>query len=58
MTNLMTINDLSDYLGIPVNTLYQWRSKHYGPRGVRMGRYVRYRPKDVEAWLDDQAVSA
>jgi len=58
MTKLMTIHDLSDYLGIPVNTLYQWRSKHYGPRGVRMGRYVRYRPKDVEAWLDDQAVSA
>lgn len=58
MSNLMTINDLSDYLGISVNTLYQWRSKHYGPRGVRMGRYVRYRPKDVEAWLDEQAVSA
>lgn len=58
MTKLMTINDLSDYLGIPVNTLYQWRSKHYGPRGVRMGKYVRYRPQDVEAWLNDQAVSA
>jgi len=58
MTKLMTIHDLSDYLGIPVNTLYQWRTKHYGPRGVRMGKYVRYRPQDVETWLNDQAVSA
>lgn len=58
MSKLMTITDLSDYLGIPVNTLYQWRSKGYGPRGVRMGKYVRYRPQDVEAWLSDQVVSA
>lgn len=58
MSKLMTITDLSDYLGIPVNTLYQWRSKGYGPRGVRMGKYVRYRPQDVETWLSDQVVSA
>lgn len=58
MNKLMTITDLSDYLGIPVNTLYQWRSKGYGPRGVRMGKYVRYRHQDVEAWLNDRAVSA
>lgn len=57
MSKLMSIDDLSDYLGIPVNTLYQWRTKGYGPRGVRMGRYVRYRPDDVEAWFERQAVA-
>jgi hypothetical protein len=32
-TKLWTINDVSDHLGIPVNTLYQWRTKGYGPPG-------------------------
>lgn len=57
MSKLMTVTDLSDYLGIPVNTLYQWRTKGYGPVGVRMGKYVRYRPDDVKSWLDQQAVA-
>jgi excisionase family DNA binding protein len=56
MTKLMSIQDLSDYLGIPVSTLYQWRAKSYGPTGRRVGRYVRYRPSDVDAWLDSQGV--
>ena len=55
MTKLMSIQDLSEYLGVPVNTLYQWRTKGYGPAGRRVGRYVRYRASDVDAWLDDQA---
>lgn len=49
---LWTIEDVSAYLGIPVGTLYQWRSKEYGPPGRRMGKYVRYRPADVRAWVD------
>jgi excisionase family DNA binding protein len=54
---LLTIDDLSDYLGVPKGTLYQWRSKGYGPSGIRMGKYVRYRPEDVDAWLDQQVVA-
>ena len=52
---LWTVEDVSDYLGIPVATLYQWRSKGCGPAGRRMGRYVRYRPDDVKAWVDGLA---
>ncbi|WP_431876178.1 helix-turn-helix transcriptional regulator [Amycolatopsis sacchari] len=51
---LLTIDDLSDYLGIPKGTLYQWRTKGYGPTGIRVGKHVRYRPDDVDAWLDGQ----
>ncbi|ONF66953.1 helix-turn-helix transcriptional regulator [Amycolatopsis keratiniphila] len=53
---LWTVEDVSAYLGVPVGTLYQWRSKGYGPAGRRMGRYVRYRPEDVRAWVDQLAV--
>lgn len=54
MTKLMTIADVSEHLGIPVGTLYQWRVKGYGPKGRRMGKYVRYRPEDVDAWIAEQ----
>lgn len=54
MGKLWSIKEVAAYLGIPVNTLYQWRSKGYGPAGRRMGKYVRYRPEDVEAWIKQQ----
>ena len=55
-SKLLSIDDVADYLGIPKNTLYQWRTKGYGPTGRRIGKYVRYRSEDVEAWVDQQGV--
>jgi excisionase family DNA binding protein len=59
MTNdldrLMTITDLSEMLGVPVDTLYGWRHRGEGPAGYRIGRHVRYRKATVEAWLDTRA---
>ena len=56
MTNeldrLLTITDLSEMLGVPVDTLYGWRHRGEGPAGYRIGRHVRYRRAAVEAWLD------
>ena len=40
---LMSLTDVSEMLGIPVHTLYRWRSKGDGPVGYRVGRHVRYR---------------
>lgn len=50
--------DVSAALGIPVPTLYRWRSQGKGPRAMRLGRHLRYRVEDVEAWLDEQALAA
>lgn len=47
--------EVADYLGIPERTLEQWRWQKKGPRWSKVGRYVRYRWSDVEAWLDAQA---
>lgn len=55
---LWTVEDAAAHLQVPVKTLYAWRSRGVGPRGIRVGRYVRYRPKDVEAWLDERAEAA
>jgi excisionase family DNA binding protein len=49
---LLSVDDLSTYLGVPVKTLYQWRHKGLGPRGLRVGRHLRYRRQDVDSWLD------
>jgi len=48
---LLSPDEVAVILGIPVKTLYQWRYKGVGPRGLRIGRHVRYRSADVEAWL-------
>jgi excisionase family DNA binding protein len=48
---LWSVQELADFLGVPVTTVYQWRSKRYGPVGLRIGKHVRYRPADVERWL-------
>ena len=51
---LLSPADLATYLAIPLATVYRWRSRREGPRGIRVGRHVRYRVDDVERWLDDQ----
>lgn len=49
---LWSVEDLADYLGVPVKTLYDWRHRGYGPRSRRIGRYIRYKPQDVFDWFD------
>ncbi len=51
MSKLWSVQDVADFLGIPVKTIYQWRAKGYGPKGKRVGRYVRYTQEDVVAWV-------
>ncbi|ADB31175.1 regulatory protein MerR [Kribbella flavida DSM 17836] len=48
---LWSVEDLSEFLGIPVATLYRWRTTGYGPAGVRMGKYIRYDQEVVRAWI-------
>lgn len=55
---LATIEEVSGYLRISVNTLYQWRHRGVGPRAALVGRHLRYRWSDVEKWLDQQASDA
>jgi excisionase family DNA binding protein len=52
---LWTVDDVAEFLGVPVNTLYQWRYRRTGPRASRVGRHLRYDPADVRAWLNERA---
>lgn len=54
LDRLLTVEELADYLGVPVATLYQWRYRREGPPGFRVGRHVRYRWGDVQVWVEHQ----
>jgi excisionase family DNA binding protein len=51
---LATPAELAAYLGVPVKTLYQWKYRGTGPRVHKVGRHLRYRWQDVDAWLNTQ----
>jgi predicted DNA-binding transcriptional regulator AlpA len=49
---LWGVEDVAAFLGVPVNTLYQWRHQGLGPKSRRVGRYIRYDPDDVRKWFE------
>jgi len=51
---LLTPDEVAVWLGKPKATLYAWRSRNLGPRGIRVGNALRYRRAEVERWLDEQ----
>ena len=54
-SRLWTAQDVADYLIVPLATLYQWRYLGTGPTAYRVGRYLRYEPAAVQAWLNQHA---
>jgi DNA-binding transcriptional MerR regulator len=52
--DLMTTEDVSTELGIPVGTLRYYRSCGRGPVSFRLAGRVRYRRSDVLTWLELQ----
>lgn len=49
----LTPDQLAAYLdgAVTIGTLRNWRSDGRGPAFIRIGRDVRYRIDDVDAWL-------
>lgn len=47
---LWTIEDVANYLGVPKQTVYAWRTSGYGPQGFRVGKHVRWRASTVITW--------
>ncbi|GGW85688.1 MULTISPECIES: helix-turn-helix transcriptional regulator [Streptomyces] len=55
----LTPEDLVQLFELPsVETVYQWRRKHIGPRGFRVGRHLRFDPQDVQAWVKSRMEGA
>lgn len=52
---LASRREVAAFLGVPEGTLTQWGHRGIGPRYARVGRHVRYRWSDVDAWLEAQS---
>lgn len=52
--SLNTPLELGMRLGKSPAVLAQWRYLGTGPKFIKIGRSVRYRASDVEAWLEAQ----
>ncbi|WP_327401979.1 helix-turn-helix domain-containing protein [Streptomyces sp. NBC_01288] len=53
---LATAEEVAEYLGVPIGTVYQWSSRGGGPKLIKVGRHLRARWTDIEQWLDAQTV--
>jgi excisionase family DNA binding protein len=49
---MATPGQVAEVLGVPEHTLACWRSQRKGPDFHKVGRHVRYRWADVNAYLD------
>lgn len=50
-----TPTEVAEKTKIPEKTLAQWRWQGTGPKYMKIGRHIRYRWSDVEAWAETQA---
>jgi predicted DNA-binding transcriptional regulator AlpA len=51
---LMSMQEVSDLLGIPINTLKDHRAKGRGPQSAVVGGRIKYRRADVLTWVDER----
>lgn len=49
-------SEVAERLGVSPFTVRAWRHRGHGPRFMKMGRAVRYRPEDVEAFKETALV--
>lgn len=50
---LLGVEELAEYLDIPVQTIYDWRLSGKAPRAFKLGKHLRFALSDVQAWLTD-----
>lgn len=52
---LITIDQLADMCQVSRRTVEKWNRTKTGPQPIRIGKYTRYRPSAVDAWLKKKA---
>ena len=55
---LLDVFELAGYLGVPVSTVYDWRTHGKGPAAYRFGKHLKFAVSDVRAWIAEQREQA
>jgi excisionase family DNA binding protein len=55
-TTNLNRKEAAEYLRCSSGALSNWERLGKGPRRYKLGKLVRYRKSDLEAWLAEQAV--
>ena len=50
----MSVDELANYLGVPKQTIYDWRVNGKGPKAHRFGKRIMFAASDVRSWVDTQ----
>lgn len=56
MSTLIPIEIAAERLDLSVKTLRRWAAAGTGPRAYRIGKSLKYRVSEIEAWIDEQAI--
>jgi excisionase family DNA binding protein len=54
LESLLDVGELAAYLGVPVSTVYDWRTRGLGSRAYRFGKHLKFAVSDVRTWMEQQ----
>jgi predicted DNA-binding transcriptional regulator AlpA len=54
LEELLNEFDVARITGLSVGSVRRWRLLRQGPRFLKIGAAVRYKPEDVSAWLQSR----
>jgi predicted DNA-binding transcriptional regulator AlpA len=49
---LLNEHDVARITGLSVSSVRRWRLLRLGPRYIKIGSAVRYKPEDIATWLE------
>jgi predicted DNA-binding transcriptional regulator AlpA len=54
MIQLLNEHEVAGLLGVSVASIRRWRLLGRGPKYIKIGASVRYKPEDVNAWINSR----
>ena len=55
MDQLLTVEEIAEYLKLKPSTIYQWTHQGFIPH-IKLGSRVRFRISQIEKWLESRTV--
>jgi predicted DNA-binding transcriptional regulator AlpA len=54
LQELLNERDVARITGLSVASIRRWRLLRQGPKFLKIGAAVRYKPEDISAWLESR----